>query len=201
MLNAANPAMSNDEWLPDVTTKQFLQRMNSYTNEPSILQHIQSSINRNVHTVGTVGDLIKRYYSELRVVRIPEQSAIMRVRKQMQLLDQEVMKAWQANFLLRSKLDDEMDVNDFFTYIESAGLHFVKSPEKPLVRVPVSYLTNPVPSDFRYHVLSLARDVSGQVKQSGQCIHDITVFTAIAPVVASCIYAYCVRRGRFGQYP
>lgn len=192
-----NSPNDTQEW-DDVEhmTFEFFSRLNVHWKEASLAKYL-SHCKKHSRLVSNVGELLKYYYSSIRVIKIPNKERLMLVQKQASVLDREIQTACNVVYEYELPIREQKTTEEFHNLVKDAFNHFTSRVDRPFTRVPFQFRTEPISPDFKHHIVSLAKSVSGRYA-SGVYLSDFQIFLAIAPVVASCISIYCVRYGRPG---
>jgi len=151
--------------------------------------------NNNGRPVSSTRELLRCYYSSVRVVCIPRQGRYMLVEEQIQRLHGEIASACQQSYDAKRRSRMLASADELNQYIQAAFDHFSQNLDVPFNFVEVAFRNSPIPRDFGGNILKLAvamRD-SQDIPDGPKIFHDLSV------MVASCIVLDCTRHGLKGS--
>lgn len=198
VLNASDNSMATEEWDPDTATKNLMEHIKAAMwNEPIKGKYLDYWIKKRRH-INSTEELIKCYYSNVRVVRIPSKGRNTLIKNQVDKLYLELQQACQASF--KAKLDARMcsATDELNRYLEAAFDHFANKPNEPFDFVDVALKADPIPQGFSDHICMLAYAASNR-GPNGHALDGPATFRKLSKVVASCIMLDCIRYKRQGM--
>ena len=145
-------------------------------------------------TLETTEKLIKRYYSSVAVVRIPEKGRYPRLQSQVTRLRNEIIKACAQSHQAKQKARMLANVEEMGFYLKAGFDHFSTKLDDPFNFMDVSVRKNPIPEDASDHILNLAVNASQDTKPRDAP----RAFEELSPFLASCFQLEYVRRERIG---
>lgn len=142
--------------------------------------------------VDTTLDLIRCYYADISVVRIPARGRYMLMDSQISKLHLEIRKGCDASFATKDEAHMLSTNDELNSYLQAGFDHFAKDINQPFNFVEVAMSKNPIPRDFGDHVLGLASEIRALADaEDGPKLFDILSY-----IVASCIFLDCRRQRR-----
>lgn len=144
--------------------------------------------------INTVEDLILRYYSSFKVVRMPRKPRYMLIDRQVARLHDEIISDCKQSFQAKRKARMLTNSDELNIYLQSAFEHFTRTLATPFNFVAVSLLTHPIPYDFGGHILQLATTIAAhQNTQRSDSGRALWLFENLCIMVASCVMLDCAR--------
>jgi len=184
VLNCSDASLDEDRWHSDRCTEELLSR---------VYLECRSSFLKQAHRwrelgqrVNSTKDLILRYYSSFRVLRIPVGSQFNRVANQITKLDGMIGACCQASFLERERTNMRSDISELGKYLESGLEHFTTHKDLPFDFVQTSLAHNPVSDDFGDHILQLCLAVQHAHSNSPNELKS--ALEHMSSYVASCVF-------------
>lgn len=195
VLNATESGVDEKEWGVHWATEQLLQTVNTALDPVHGVPQIRDLANiwysRGVH-IATVKDLMQRYYSTFKVVRLPVKGRYGLMNEQVESLHQVIQSNCMQSYSLKRATRMTLNSDDLNIYLQAAFDHFTKHLNKPFNFIETSLRTNPLPENLGDHILQLVTLIQLQYRDksfaSGQWIFEST-----SEMVASCILLDCVR--------
>ena len=203
VLNDSDPRIHEREWDADFATQSLLSTVEGafdYAEGVPRFRELASHWRRLGRHIYTVEDLILRYYSSFKVVRIPAKPKYEVMDDQLGKLHAVIRENCEKSF--RAKNDARMLIgaDELNVYLQSGFDHFTAHLDAPFNFMQVSLMRNPIPSDFGGHVLRLwatvsARSPSRSIKAVGEMFQQSIV------MLASCVLLDCARfrKGRLNE--
>ena len=199
VLNDTEPGVDEREWEIEFTTRSLLSSVNGaldyvegvprFRDLAQYWHNLGKQINTNV-----IEDLILRYYSSFKVVRMPRRPRYMLIDRQVGRLHDEIRANCQASLKAKRKARMLTNSDELNVYLQSAFEHFTRTLASPFNFVAVSLLNNPISYDFGGHMLQLANTIAAQEPaQRKECGRFQWIFETMCILVASCIMVDCAR--------
>ena len=195
VLNTTSAAVDQDEWDIKTATKRLMDHVALAVFENPYFVSYANHWRRKGKRIGCTLDLIRCYYTDISVVRVPVKGRYMLINSQVDKLHDEIVLHCDAS--LTAKHDAHMlsNVDELNTYIQAGFDHFTTREDEPFNFVDVAFKNNPIPRDFGDHILGLSAKV-----QEVTCVRDGPyLFQKISSMVASCIFTDCIRQSRPGK--
>lgn len=184
VLNCSDACLDDDRWDSDRCTEELLSRV--YLECRPGFINLANRWRRLGQRVNSTKDLILRYYSSFKVLRMPVSSQFNRVAEQATELDGMIRTCCQASFLEKKRTNMHADINEIASYLESGLDHFTTHDDLPFDFVQMSLLHNPISDDFGGHVLQLCLAV--QHAHSGSANELKRALKHMSSYVASCVF-------------
>lgn len=142
-----------------------------------------------------MNDLLRCYYSTVKVVRLPEKSRLQRMHDQRKELHQAIQEC--CNETMEAKKDRKMlpDVDAFGLYLSLAFDHFSESLDTPFDYVEASLKHRPPPETFADNFKVFVKMVADRTSEK-KVSH---LFDFLTPFVASCLILDSSRKQRIGK--
>lgn len=149
--------------------------------------------------IDNVLDLIRCYYSTFHVVRIPTKGRYQLLDEQIWKLHNMIAKACDSSFDAKRRARMLLNADELDIYLQSAYTHFATSKGlvDPFNFMKVSLKHNPIPTDFKGHILQLALSIRSRFPDK----KNEEVFHILGRLVASSIMLDCQRhrKGNFSR--
>lgn len=195
VLNGSDPGVDQREWDVDYATQSLLKSVEGaldYCEGVPRFRELASywrSLGKHIYTVE---DLILRYYSSFKVVRIPAGPSYKMINEQIVRLHEAIRAACEASFSQKRRARMLTNADELSVYLQCGFDHFAAHPDKPFDFMQVSLSRNPIPDSFAGHILELCNALC-----RGQN-HDMTgglsqLFDQMSVVLASCVLLDCAR--------
>lgn len=148
VLNATHPGVDNDERdIPTATERLMRHVAKAVFGDPFFAKYAEHWRKKGKR-IDSMLDLVRCYYAELSVVRIPEKGRYMLTHTQTNKLHDRI--ALHCDASLRAKDGAYMlsNVEDLHTYLQAGFDHFTTKEDQPFNFVDVALRNNPIPQDF-----------------------------------------------------
>ena len=197
LLNDTEPGIDEKEWETDYATKSLLSSVNGaldYVEGVPRFRELAQHWRNLGKQISTVEDLILRYYSSFKVVRMPRKPRYMFIDRQVARLHDEIRASCSASFRAKRKARMVTNSEELNIYLQSAFEHFTRTLTTPFNFVAVSLLNNPISYDFGGHMLQLANTIAAQEPfESADSSRSSWIFESMCAMIASCIMLDCAR--------
>ncbi|KAF7502349.1 hypothetical protein GJ744_006003 [Endocarpon pusillum] len=197
VLNDSDASMDKEEWDGKTATKRLMDHIKHAIHYEPIKKYADSWAKRG-KIIRTSEELIRCYYADVRVVRIPGKGRNMLIKSQIDQLHLELSWACQASFKAKWEARQYCTTEELNRYLQAAFDHFTSKPEQPFNFVDVALKADPIPQSFAEHIMSLASSASNG-DEFGYAINGFEMFRKLSHVVASCIMLDCIRYKRPGK--
>lgn len=198
VLNTCDSPPSTGKWEDiEASTADFFARLDASLTEAPLVDHIARLTSQSQH-ISTTVDLLKYYYSDILVIKIPRKEQVMSLYKQTRTLERQISMASHAAQEHHIRMQEQLNAKEVHALVQEALDHFVSRPGIPFIRTPLSYLREPISPDLTYHIATLAKSVAGRLV-GGTLVSGFEVLSVITSFVASCIYTHCVLHDRPGK--
>jgi hypothetical protein len=193
-LNATDPRVDPTEWDVDVATESLMTRVDGAVGRDPQYREYCDFWNRNGRPVRKMRDLLRCYYSSIRVVCIPRQGRYMLVEQQVQKLHGEITSACQQSYDAKRQSRMLANADELNQYLQAGFDHFSQNLDSPFNFIEVAFKNSPIPRDFGGNILKLAVAMKElqEVPDGPQILQDLSL------MVASCIVLDCTRHGLKG---
>jgi hypothetical protein len=193
-LNSTDIGVSSDEWDIAFATQSLLNAnadcLDALNGQREFISMAEEWRNKG-RSIRTVLDLILCYYSTFRVVRIPIKGRYQLLDEQIRKLHDLIAKACDSSFKTKQRARMLLDSDELDIYIQSAYTHFatLKGLKEPFNFMKVSLKHNPIPTDFKGHILQLALSIQSREPDWKKS----WIFDLLSDLVASSIMLDCIR--------
>lgn len=194
MLNATSSAVDENEWNTPTATKRLMDHVSyAVTDNPFFASYAQHWV-RKGKAINNMLDLIRCYYADISVVRVPEKGRYMLMNSQINVLHHEIVKYCDASFCAKDDAHMLSNVDQLNSYLQAGFDHFTTQENQPFNFVDVAFKNKPIPRDFGDHILELAANV----REVTRVRDGPKMFKVLGLMVASCIFTDCIRQSRPG---
>lgn len=197
VLNASDPSMAEDEWDVQTATERLMERVKLAIWSDPIKKYMDKWSKRG-REIGSCENLIKCYYSNVRVVRMPSKGRNTLVKAQVDKLHLELQQACQASFKAKWEARQYCTIDELNRYLQVAFDHFITKPNEPFNFIDVALKADPIPQGFSDHIMTLAYAACMKTR-FGHAIQAPDIFRKLSIVVASCIMLDCTKYKRPGK--
>lgn len=153
-LNGTDPAVDDREWDVNFATQSLLSSVRGALDYVEGVPRFRElaehwrSLGKHIYTVE---DLILRYYSSFRVVRIPSKPRYMVINEQIGKLHQVIKTNCEESFRTKRRARMLTNADELNVYLQSGFDHFTTHLNVPFNFMQISLLRNPIPNDFGGH--------------------------------------------------
>lgn len=197
VLNASDTNMEDDEWDVTNATERLMEHVKmAIWREP--IKYILDNWIKKGRQIDSCEELIRCYYSNVRVVRVPSKGHNMLIKDQIDKLYLELQQACQASFKAKLEARQYCTTDELNRYLEAAFDHFSKKPNEPFDFIAVALKADPIPQGFSDHISMLAYAASRK-GVFNHALKGVDTFRKLSRVVASCIMLDCIRYKRQGS--
>lgn len=202
-LNGTDPGVDDKEWDVNYATQSLLSSvktaLDSIEGVPrfrELAEHWRS-LGKHIYTVE---DLILRYYSSFKVVRIPAKPRYTTIDEQVGKLQQIIKSNCEESFRSKRRARMLTNAEELNTYLQSGFDHFTRHLDIPFNFMQISLLRNPIPNDFGGHILQLCTTISSR-QPNHQHGRISWIFEKMSVMLASCVLLDCARfrKGRVDE--
>lgn len=193
VLNASDATMDEEEWDGKTATTRLMEHI-KYAIHSEPIKKFADQWTKRGKTVNSSEELIKCYYADVRVIRIPAKGRNMLIKKQVDQLHLQLSWACQASFKAKWEARQYCTTEELNRYLQAAFDHFTSKPEQPFNFVDIALKADPIPQSFSDHILAL-------VTWNSDSKNGRAKFKGLSKIVASCILLDCIRYKRPGKPP
>ena len=202
-VNGTDPGVDDREWDINYATQSLLSTVagaldyvEGVPRFRELAEHWRS-LGKHIYTVE---DLILRYYSSFKVIRIPSRPRYMTINDQIGKLHEAIKQNCDESFRSKRRARMLTNADELNTYLQSGFDHFTTHLHIPFNFMQVSLLRNPIPNDFGGHILQLCTTLSSQ-QPNHQPGRVSWVFEKLSVMLASCVLLDCARfrKGRVDE--
>lgn len=202
-LNGTDPGVDEREWDINYATQSLLSTVQGALDYVEGVPRFRElaehwrSLGKHIYTVE---DLILRYYSSFKVIRIPSRPRYMTINDQIGKLHAAIKQNCDESFRSKRRARMLTNADELNTYLQSGFDHFTTHLHIPFNFMQVSLLRNPIPNDFGGHILQLCTTLSSQ-QPNHQPGRVSWVFEKLSVMLASCVLLDCARfrKGRVDE--
>ena len=202
-LNGTDPGVDEREWDINYATQSLLSTVKGALDYVEGVPRFRElaehwrSLGKHIYTVE---DLILRYYSSFKVVRVPSRPRYMTINDQIGKLHSTIKANCDESFRSKRRARMLTNADELNTYLQSGFDHFTTHLNIPFNFMQVSLLRNPIPNDFGGHILQLCTTISSQ-QPDHQPGRVSWMFEKLSVMLASCVLLDCARfrKGRVDQ--
>ncbi|SMR43927.1 unnamed protein product [Zymoseptoria tritici ST99CH_3D1] len=194
-VNGSDPSVDGKEWDVDYATQNLLSSvrgaLDSVEGVPrfrALAEHWRS-LGKHIYTVE---DLILRYYSSFKVVRIPAKPRYTTISEQVGKLQQMIKSNCEESFRNKRRARMLSTADELQIYLQAGFDHFTTHLDVPFDFMQISLLRNPIPNDFGGHILQLCATISSQ-QPNHQPGRITWIFEKLSVMLASCVLLDCAR--------
>ena len=195
VLNATQPGVDDDEWDISTATNRLMQHVANAVYENPLFAKYAEHWRRKGKQISNMLDLVRCYYTDISIIRIPQKGRYMLADTQIYKLHQRIILHCDASFSAKADAHMLSNVEELNAYLQAGFDHFTTKDDKPFNFIDVALRNNPIPRDFGDHILSLAATVAG-VTHVRDGPH---LFKILSAMVASSIFTDCIRASRPGK--
>ena len=155
VLNATENAIDEKQWDLDVATQKLLNDYKDSVHQVQKLQNIVASLKTIGKDITSTKDLLEYYYSSITVVRIPTKGRYMQIDEQVGKLYDVIKQKCLLSYSHKKAVRMLLNAERLQQYVNSAYDHFSRRLDEPFDFVKEALRHNPMPQDFRGHILNL----------------------------------------------
>lgn len=188
--------MDEGEWDVQTATKRLMEHVKlAIWSDP--IKKYMDKWSKKGRVIGSCEELIKCYYSNVRVVRMPSKGRNTLVKDQVDKLHLELQQACQASFKAKWEARQYCTTDELNRYLQAAFDHFITKPNEPFNFIDIALKADPIPQGFSDHILILAYNACRKTN-IGHAIDGPEIFRKLSIMVASYIMLDCIRYRRPG---
>ena len=157
-VNGTDPSVDEREWDINFATQSLLSSVKGALDQiegvprfRELAEHWRS-LGKHIYTVE---DLILRYYSSFKVVRIPSKPRYMTINEQIDKLHNVIKFNCEESFRTKRRARMLTNADELNVYLQSGFDHFTTHLNVPFNFMQISLLRNPIPNDFGTRLLRL----------------------------------------------
>lgn len=202
-VNGTDPSVDDREWDVNYATQSLLTSVHGaldYVEGVPRFRELAEHWRALGKHIYTVEDLILRYYSSFKVVRIPSKPRYMTINEQIGKLHDVIKSNCEESFRTKRKARMLVNADELNVYLQSGFDHFTTHLDIPFNFMQISLLRNPIPNDFGGHILQLCSTISSQ-QPNHQPGRVTWMFEKLSVMLASCVLLDCARfrKGRVDE--
>ena len=182
-------------WDVETSTQDLLSSIKLAVNENPRLNRLADKWTSKGFPIDSVRSLLLTYYSNIRVVRIPDKSHPSRIHEQIQRLYEEITNSAAGAHDDKHHKRVKLNAEDLQPYLQRAFDHFCRDLNDPFDFIKASFADGGVPFDFRGNITKLAVKAMKQWKNK---IDGELLFRELSFIAASCVMLDAVRNGKLG---
>ncbi|RMY73507.1 hypothetical protein D0863_03837 [Hortaea werneckii] len=201
-VNGTDPSVDEREWDISYATQSLLSSVKTALDPVEGVPRFRElaeywrSLGKHIYSIE---DLILRYYSTFKVIRIPSKPQYMTINEQVGKLHTMIKSNCEDSFRSKRRARMLTNADELNVYLQSGFDHFTTHLNIPFNFMQISLLRNPIPNDFGGHILQLCTTISNQ--QPSQHRRVSWLFEKLSVMLASCVLLDCARyrKGRVDQ--
>lgn len=202
-LNGSDPGVHDKEWDINFATQSLLSSVKGaldYVEGVPRFRELADYWRGLGKHIYSVEDLILRYYSSFKVVRIPSKPQYTIINEQIGKLQDVIRSNCEESFRSKRRARMLTNADELNVYLQSGFDHFTKHLDVPFNFMQISLLRNPIPNDFGGHILQLCTTISKQ-QPNHQHGRISWMFEQLSVMLASCVLLDCARyrKGRVDE--
>ena len=202
-LNGTDPGVDEKAWDVNYATQSLLSSVQGaldYVEGVPRFRELADYWRGLGKHIYTVEDLILRYYSSFKVIRVPSKPRYMTIHDQIGKLHSIIKSACEDSFRAKRRARMLTNADELNVYLQSGFDHFTTHLDVPFNFMQISLLRNPIPNDFGGHILQLCTTLSSQ-QPNHQRDRVAWVFEKLTVMLASCVLLDCARyrKGRVDE--
>ena len=153
-VNCTDPAVDEKEWDINFATQSLLSSVKGALDYVEGVPRFRElaehwrSLGKHIYTVE---DLILRYYSSFKVVRIPSKPRYMTISEQVGKLHQTIKANCEESFRTKRRARMLTNADELHVYLQSGFDHFTTHLNIPFNFMQISLLRNPIPNGTCLH--------------------------------------------------
>lgn len=188
--------MDDDEWDVKIATERLMDHVKMAIWSDPIKYYLDKWVKKG-RPINSCEELIRCYYSNVRVVRVPIKGHNTLIKTQIDKLYLELQQACQASFKAKLEARQYCTTDELNRYLEAAFDHFSTKPNEPFDFIGVALKADPIPQGFCDHIsmLAFATSIKGAFNNT---VKGADTFRKLSCVVASYIMLDCIRYKRQG---
>ncbi|KAL8843022.1 MAG: hypothetical protein Q9176_002325 [Flavoplaca citrina] len=159
VLNATNPGVDQDEWDIPTATERLMQHVANAVYENPFFVKYADHWRKKGRRIKDMLDLVRCYYADISVVRIPEKGRYMLTNAQIDKLHHKIVLHCDASFSAKDDAHMLSNVEELDAYLQAGFDHFTTKEDQPFNFVDVALRNNPIPRDFGDHILAMAAKI------------------------------------------
>jgi len=183
-LNASENTVDAEQWDVDVATRLHTDIPIDVVNKNANLRPFVKFWEDRGHPITSAMDLLRTYYANVRVVRIPTGARPKLISEQTIKLYDEIKKACDTSRDQKRKWRMLLSADELQPYLQYAFDHFSNNLDAPFDFVKASLTQNSIPNDFGGSILKMAINIMQVWENKLDAEH---IFNELSPLVASCI--------------
>ncbi len=195
VLNASENATDPELWDVDKSTAALMKSVQRAVHQNHTLKKFAKFWRERERSIDSIESLMLSYYSNVRVVRVPEKGRPKLISDQLQRLYKEIISACEQSRESKHKVRMLLNSDDLQPYLQYAFDHFCRDLDFPFDFVQASFTHNPIPSDFGGNILKLAINIMEVWKDK---LDGPRIFKELSYIVASCIMLDSARHRTLG---
>jgi len=150
-LNGIDPGVDEREWDISFATQSLLSSVKTALDPVEGVPRFRDlaehwrSLGKHIYTVE---DLILRYYSSFKVIRIPSKPRYMMINEQIGKLQTMIKSNCEDSFRTKRRARMLTNADELNIYLQGGFDHFTAHLNVPFDFIQISLLRNPIPNDF-----------------------------------------------------
>ncbi|KAK3379099.1 hypothetical protein B0T24DRAFT_716735 [Lasiosphaeria ovina] len=199
-LNATENAIDEKQWDLEVATEKLLDDYKDSIHQVQKLQNIVASLKTIDKNISSTKELLEYYYSSITVVRIPTKGRYMLIDDQIGKLHAVIRQKCSTSFAHKKSVRMLLNAERLQQYVNSAYDHFSRRLDEPFDFVKEALRHNPMPRDFRGHILNLMLSIYNDVDSFKDRRCGEKLLRLLSRPIASCVMLAAAREDLQGSY-
>lgn len=202
-LNKSDHSTPEHSWDEVTATASLLKSANAQIDKNSTFIKYVDMWKASNTRIRDMDDLLRRYYSTVKVVRLPDKCRLQRMHQQRQALYEVIQKCCDDTMDVEKDRNMLPDVEEFGLYLSLAFDHFSESLDVPFDYVEASLKHQPPPLTFIDSMLVFIRMIAQEAKPAHDSNPQLqateVLFDLLTPFVASCLMLDSSRKQHIGN--
>ncbi|RPA77550.1 hypothetical protein BJ508DRAFT_417000 [Ascobolus immersus RN42] len=203
IFNAVDNTLHENYWDPQNRTAAELESINEIlTKSAKIQKWVEKWAEERDKTITTIEQLILAYYSDIKVIAVPERGRTELINQQIKRVYQEIQEMGKSALIRKREAHMCLTYHRLLPYLNAAFEHFACS-NKAFNFVDVSFRENPIPEDFGGGVQRLLMAMWEHRKKDSsseaRLISEKTIIDEASDMIASAILLNSTRSRHNGS--
>ena len=199
VLNATPNNIDDEQWDVDIATEKLLEVYKESIHRIPKLMDTVAHLRRIGKNISSTKELLEYYYSSVSVVRIPTQGRYMQIDTQIGKLYLAIQQKCSASFVQKRQIRMLLNAERLQQYINSAYDHFSRHREEPFDFVKEALRHNPLPQDFRGHLLNVMLSLYHNAGNLQRRLPAVELLSFLSRHIACWVMLAAAREGFHGM--
>src|ERR1700760_1989482 len=155
-LNATESEIDEKEWNCDYATQNLMFAIKEIIDRDPRCKLLANKWRAHGKAILNTQDLLRCYYSSIKVVRIPRKERDMLVDRQVNKLYNEIITCCDQSYRSKQETHELLNIDEFQQYLDSALDHFSQDIDSSFDFMKAGVSLNPIPSGLKDNILKLS---------------------------------------------